>query len=91
MLAFSTSRKGLRGIICSSKGVQTAPAKLAALQARVHAKWREEQGQRAEKAVGQFCNKFLRIEEVEKVDFAAGKVQDYLSFVASCQRACAMR
>ena len=62
--------------------VEQAPSKLAALQRRAEAVWREEQAAEGEKAVNQFCNKYMRVVQVEKADFVGGPMNDYINFVA---------
>ena len=61
--------------------VEAAPSKLAALQRRAEAVWREEQAVLAEKAVNQWCNKYMRIVDVDKVDFIGGPLNEYINFV----------
>ena len=62
--------------------VEQAPTKLAALQRRAEAVWREEQAAEGEKAVNQFCNKYMRVVQVDKADFVGGPLNDYINFVA---------
>lgn len=61
--------------------VQSAPAKLAAIQRRAEAMWRQEQAALGEKAVKAWCNKFMRVVPVDKVDFVIGPINDFTNFI----------
>jgi len=64
--------------------VEAAPAKISAMQHRIEARWREEQAQKGDQAVKSYCNKFMRVLGVERVDFIVGPLNDFLSFVVPC-------
>lgn len=80
---FDFLKKALKRDQLQLTRVQAAPAKLAALQSRTEAVWREEQAALGEKAVHSWCNKFLRVAEVEKADFATGPMIEYLNFIVA--------
>lgn len=61
--------------------LEAVPTKLAALQRRVEAKWREEEAYKGERAVQQYCNKYLRVERVDKIEFIVGPFRDFVTFV----------
>lgn len=63
--------------------VQAAPAKIAAMQRRVEALWRQEQAALGEKAVNAWCNKFMRVVSVEKVEFVIGPINDFVTFIVA--------
>eukprot|EP00435_Cladocopium_sp_Y103_P019166 s4234_g4.t1 len=79
---FEFLKKALKRDQLQLTRVEAAPAKLAALQSRTEAVWREEQAALGERAVNSWCNKYLRVVEVEKADFATGPMIEYLNFVA---------
>lgn len=62
--------------------VQQAPFKLQALQRRAEAVWREQQAVAGENAVNNWTNKFMRITQVDKIDFIVGPVNEFITFVA---------
>ena len=80
---FDFLKKALKRDQLQLTRIQAAPAKLSALQSRTEAVWREEQAALGERAVHNWCNKFLRVVEVEKADFATGPMIEYLNFLVT--------
>eukprot|EP00435_Cladocopium_sp_Y103_P061906 s492_g23.t1 len=71
---FEFFKKALKQDQLKLSTVEAAPSKLAALQRRAEAVWREEQAAEGEKAVNQFCNKFMRVVQAKIHNVAADRV-----------------